>query len=55
MKAQGLQIIKVTDPVEWQKAVDATNAAIRGKVVPADLYDEVFRLIKEYRSKGKGG
>ena len=55
MKAQGLQVVKITDLPEWRKAVDAASGtAVRGKVVPADLFDEVQRLMKEYRA-GKAG
>jgi TRAP-type C4-dicarboxylate transport system substrate-binding protein len=54
MKEQGLQVVRVTDSAEWKKAVEGTLQAIRGKVVPAATFDEVQRLVKEYRaSKGK--
>lgn len=51
MKAQGLQVVQVTDAPEWYKAVEATNGAIRGKVVPALLFDEARRLVQEFRAK----
>jgi TRAP-type C4-dicarboxylate transport system substrate-binding protein len=51
MKAQGLQVVHVTDTAEWHKAVEATNGAIRGKVVPAPLFDEARRLVQEFRSQ----
>lgn len=53
MKEQGLQVVHVTDAPEWQKAVDGSLQAIRGKVVPAATFDEVQRIVKEYRD-GKG-
>jgi hypothetical protein len=37
---------------EWRKFAEGFYPQIRGKVVPADLFDEVVRLLQEYR-KGK--
>lgn len=51
MKAQGLTEVQVTDKAAWSKAVADSQSAIRGKVVPAEMYDEVYRLVKEFRSK----
>jgi TRAP-type C4-dicarboxylate transport system substrate-binding protein len=43
MQKQGLELVKV-DPGPWQKAADRSWPAVRGKVVPADFFDEVVRL-----------
>jgi TRAP-type C4-dicarboxylate transport system substrate-binding protein len=37
---------------EWRKATEAAYPSMRGKLVPADLFDEVRRLRDEYRAKG---
>lgn len=43
MLKQGLETVKV-DPAPWQKAADRSWPAVRGKVIPADFFDEVVRL-----------
>lgn len=43
MQKQGLERVKV-DPAPWQKAADRSWPAVRGKVVPADFFDEVIKL-----------
>ncbi len=55
MKKRGLQVHPLTSENEakWREAVDKIYPDIRGGVVPADIYDEVVRLLKEYR-EGKG-
>ena len=37
---------------EWRKFAEGFYPQIRGKIVPADIFDEVLRLLQEYR-KGK--
>ena len=34
---------------EWQRTADLAYTEIRGKVVPDEYFDEVARLVKEYR------
>lgn len=54
MKTQGLQIVQVTDAPAWRKAIEGSYSAIRGKVVPAEIFDEVQKVVKDYRAtKGK--
>lgn len=53
MKAKGLQVVKVTDAQTWPAAVKAVFDAVRGKVVPASTFDEVLRIVKEYRAGKK--
>jgi TRAP-type C4-dicarboxylate transport system substrate-binding protein len=54
MKKRGL---KVTTPSAqqlevWRKFATDVYPQIRGKVVPAEMFDEVQRLLKEYRASG---
>jgi TRAP-type C4-dicarboxylate transport system substrate-binding protein len=50
MKAQGLQVVPITDLPNWEPAVKAVHSAVRGKVVPEKTFDEVQRIVKEYRA-----
>jgi TRAP-type transport system periplasmic protein len=54
MKKNGLKVQAVTPDIEaeWRKLADEVYPKIRGKMVPADIFDEVVRHLKEYR-KGK--
>ena len=53
MQKQGLELVKV-DPASWQKAADRSWPAVRGKIVPADFFDEVTRL-RDAAKKKLGG
>ena len=55
MQKRGLSVHKVTHEVEleWRKAAEALNPLIRGKIVPADIFDEVQRLLNEFRAGRK--
>jgi len=57
MVKRGLQVHKVTPEIEaeWHAAVDQFEDKIRGKIVPADMFDEAQKLLKEYRSRGSAG
>ena len=52
MEKRGLKIHRVTPEMEarWIAAAEETYPKIRGTIVPADIYDEVKRLLEEYRS-----
>jgi TRAP-type C4-dicarboxylate transport system substrate-binding protein len=39
---------------DWRKQTEAAYPSMRGKIIPADLFDEARRLRDEYRAK-KGG
>jgi TRAP-type C4-dicarboxylate transport system substrate-binding protein len=56
MVKRGLQIQKLTPEVdaEWIAVIDKVRDLIRGKIVPADMFDEAQRALKEYRSSGGG-
>lgn len=55
MKKRGLQYHAITPEIEsqWRTAVEKVYPDIRGNIVPADIFDEVQKLIAEYRSGGK--
>jgi TRAP-type C4-dicarboxylate transport system substrate-binding protein len=40
---------------DWRKQTEAVYPKMRGKIIPADLFDEARRLRDEYRAKPKGG
>jgi TRAP-type C4-dicarboxylate transport system substrate-binding protein len=54
---RGLKVQKVTPEVEeeWRAVIDKVQGQIRGKVVPADVFDEAQRFVKEYRATGGKG
>jgi TRAP-type C4-dicarboxylate transport system substrate-binding protein len=57
MQAKGLKVNVATPQIEeeWGKLTAILYPRIRGKMVPADIFDEVRRLVGEYRnSKGSG-
>lgn len=53
MSKSGLIVQKVSSDVdaEWRAVVDTVRDQIRGKIVPAETYDEAQRLLKEFRDK----
>jgi len=38
---------------EWHRAAEEANEVVRGKVVPAAIYDEVKKIRDEYRAQHK--
>ncbi len=54
MKNKGLTVQPVTPQVEeeWRQLMKTVYPKIRGEMVPADIFDEVQRLVAEYRAKG---
>lgn len=52
MKKRGLKVHPVTPEIEaeWRKAAEAFYPRIRGSIVPADIFDEVVRLLQQYRA-----
>jgi len=52
MKKRGLSVNKpnAEQMKEWNELADKLYLRIRGKMVPAETFDEVFRLLKEYRA-----
>jgi len=53
MKKRGLKVQPVTPQIEaeWRKLAEDVYPKIRGALVPADMFDEVQRLLKEYRAR----
>jgi TRAP-type C4-dicarboxylate transport system substrate-binding protein len=51
MKSQGLELVPPKDPKAFEKAAMATWSVIRGKVVPAETFDEVKKLVDEFHAK----
>lgn len=56
MRKKGLVIHLVSPEVEkeWFKLNDILYPKIRGNTVPADIFDEVQRLVEEYRARKSG-
>ena len=54
-RKHGLQVHAVTREAEqaWIAAAEATYPRIRGGIIPADLFDLVQRILKEYRAGRK--
>lgn len=53
VEKQGL-VVNSVSPVtlaDWTKEIDKNQMKIRGKVVPADIYDEVMKHLADYRKK----
>lgn len=56
MRKRGLKVTEVTPEVEaeWRAAAEAVYPKIRGSLVPAEVFDQTMKFIKEYRdSKSK--
>lgn len=55
MKKRGLQVHPVAPEVEaeWHRVAQEFYPQVRGKIVPAELFDEVQRLLGEYRASHK--
>jgi TRAP-type C4-dicarboxylate transport system substrate-binding protein len=55
MKKRGLTVHtpSAVEQAQWEKLAESAYPKIRGKLVPADLFDEVRKLVKEYRAAGK--
>ncbi len=53
MVKRGLQVHAVPEDVraQWQRVSEAAYPAIRGSIVPADMFDRVQALVKEYREE----
>jgi len=54
MKRRGLTVHELTPEQEagWRAGAEEIYPDIRGRIVPADIFDEVERLLKEYRAGG---
>ena len=56
MIKRGLQVVPVPPEAlkEWEALTRSVYADIRGKIVPAEYFDEVLRLRDEFRAGGSG-
>lgn len=56
MRSRGLTVVPVTPGVEaeWRTLIESLYPRIRGTMVPADMFDEVQRLLAEYRARPVG-
>jgi len=54
MRKRGLRVQAVTPEIEaeWRQVAESIYPKIRGRMVPADMFDEVMRLLKEFRAAG---
>jgi TRAP-type C4-dicarboxylate transport system substrate-binding protein len=53
MKKKGLIVEQPTSVEEWQAAAAKADSVVRGKMVPAALYDEVKKYRDEFRAQHK--
>ncbi len=53
MKKRGLTVVPVTpaQKAEWQKLTESIYPQIRGKILPAEAFDEAMRYRDEYRKQ----
>jgi TRAP-type C4-dicarboxylate transport system substrate-binding protein len=54
MKKRGLTVHSMTPEVEaeWRKAVTDLYPKIRGKMIPADMFDQAQHFVQEFRASG---
>ena len=52
MEKRGLKVARITPEIEaeWRAISEEVYPMIRGKLVPADIFDETMRLLVEYRA-----
>jgi TRAP-type transport system periplasmic protein len=57
MKKRGLQVHAVSPELdaEWRQFAEGVYPIVRGALVPAEMFDQVTRIIAEYRSKEGNG
>lgn len=53
MQKRGLEVVPIPPAVEaeWRAMAESFYPQIRGSLVPADMFDEVQRLLTEYRAR----
>jgi TRAP-type C4-dicarboxylate transport system substrate-binding protein len=57
MKKRGLQVHPVSPELEeeWRRFVESVYPKMRGKLIPADVFDKMLSLVAEYRAVQKTG
>ncbi len=55
MQKRGLQVQPVSKEAEeeWEKFSESFYPKIRGNIVPADTFDKVMQILREYRAHAK--
>jgi TRAP-type C4-dicarboxylate transport system substrate-binding protein len=55
MEKRGLKVTRISSEIEaeWRSIAEQVYPKIRGKLVPADVFDEAMRLLAEYRAQAK--
>jgi TRAP-type C4-dicarboxylate transport system substrate-binding protein len=53
MKKRGLQVHAVSPEMEkeWRQFAEGTYPKVRGRVVPADVFDKVVEILRDYRAR----
>ena len=56
MEKRGLKVQRLTPELdaEWRRAAEQMYPLVRGKMVPADFFDEVQVLLRDYRAARQG-
>ena len=56
MQKRGLQVHPVTKEAEeeWRRFSESLYPEIRGTIVPADTFDKVMQLLRDYRARRQG-
>jgi TRAP-type C4-dicarboxylate transport system substrate-binding protein len=54
MQKRGLTVDELSPEMteQWRKEAEKLYPDIRGRIVPADIFDEVQKYVQEYRSSG---
>ena len=54
MRSRGLTVLPLPQEAEtaWRRMAEELYPHIRGNMVPEDMYDEVIRLVEQFRSSG---
>jgi TRAP-type C4-dicarboxylate transport system substrate-binding protein len=57
MKRRGLQVHPVSPELddEWRHFAESVYPKMRGKMIPADIFDKTLKLVAEYRASQKTG
>lgn len=57
MKRRGLQVLPVSPELEeeWRRFAESVYPRMRGKMIPADVFDKTLSLVADYRAGQKTG
>jgi TRAP-type C4-dicarboxylate transport system substrate-binding protein len=56
MEKRGLQVHSVSPDLEsqWRQFAEGIYPKVRGRIVPADVFDEVVQILRDYRASPGG-